>query len=88
MANTPAKFHFKGRYTLRGINGTWQIYDRELECIAQGSPSEHTFTKAEKMLMKWKMETGKWDVVIKIGCCHIYCEKCPTICCQCGRELV
>lgn len=53
-----SNFHFKGRYTLRGINGVWQVYDRDLQSIAPGSPSEHTFTKATLMLERFKTQKG------------------------------
>jgi hypothetical protein len=56
LHQSPSNFHFKGRYTLRGINGVWQVYDRELNSIVLGSPSEHTFTKATLMLERYKAQ--------------------------------
>lgn len=49
--NRAGSFHFKGRYTLRGINGRWYVYDRELGTTVKDT-GEHTFTKAEKYLLK------------------------------------
>jgi hypothetical protein len=60
MKNTKGHFTFKGRYTLRGINDVWYVYDRKI-----GSNVERlnavTFTKAEKELLAYKREHG--DVI-------------------------
>ena len=47
-------FHINGRYTLRGINGSYYIYDRETQALVPNSPSECTFTKAKIMLENYK----------------------------------
>ena len=49
--NSPSHFSFKGRYTLRGINGRWYVYDRELNTTIEDTGA-NTFTKAEKYLYK------------------------------------
>jgi hypothetical protein len=54
-------FTFKGRFTLREINGTWSIYDRETNGLVPQSPTEHTFTKATQMLIDYKKKMN--DVV-------------------------
>lgn len=48
--NRAGNFHINGRYTLRGINDTWFVYDRESMNIPGDSPRWNTFTKAEKGL--------------------------------------
>jgi hypothetical protein len=52
--NTPAHFSFKGRFTLRGINGIWYVYDRKSQSLAKDTPRWNTFTKAEKGLVGYK----------------------------------
>jgi len=47
-------FHFGGRFTLREINGSWYIYDRELMTTTDRLLGVHTFTKAEKALLRYK----------------------------------
>jgi len=47
-------FHIKGRYTLRGINGSYYIYDRETQALVPNTPSESTFAKAKTMLENYK----------------------------------
>lgn len=56
--NRAGKFHFGGRYTLMNVNGTWSVYDRNTDSLVKGSPTEHTFTKAQKMLVKFKAQWG------------------------------
>ena len=53
--NTRNNFSFKGRYTLRGINNSWNIYDRELNANIKGL-NARTFKDAEKELLKFKAQ--------------------------------
>lgn len=50
------EFHFNGRYTLRGINGTYCLYDRELDCVIHNKDfkEQTTLTKAKEELIKFK----------------------------------
>jgi hypothetical protein len=50
-------FHFPGKYTLRGINNNWFIYDRETYTIIQDT-REHTFKKATEKLKEFKIKNG------------------------------
>ena len=45
-------FTFKGRFTLREINGVWYIYDRELQTTT--IKAGNCFSKAEQYLLKYK----------------------------------
>ena len=47
-------FTFKGRFTLREINGVWYIYDREIQTTTIRAGD--TFTKAKLFLLKYKVE--------------------------------
>lgn len=51
-------FSFKGRYTLREINNSWYIYDRESKNGFLKDFAGHTFTKAKETLLKYKKERG------------------------------
>ena len=57
MKNTKGNYTFKGRYTLREMNGTWFIYDREKITIT-GRLNSATFVGAEKELLQFKKEQG------------------------------
>jgi hypothetical protein len=46
--NTASSFSFKGRYTLREINGTWYIYDRDIQTVTINAGN--TFKAAEQFL--------------------------------------
>jgi hypothetical protein len=48
------KYTFKGRYTMRGVNNSYYVYDRELECTTQLLGG--TFNKARDELLKFKVE--------------------------------
>ena len=50
-------FSFKGRYTLREINETWYIYDRELQTTIKDL-HEATFTKAKNKLIEFKIKNN------------------------------
>ncbi len=50
------EFSFKGRYTLRGINGEWFIYDRETQTTTL--KAGNTFKSAERYLNNYKKEKG------------------------------
>ena len=49
-------FSFKGRYTLREINGDWYIYDRKLQTTTE--KVGRTFTEAHTKLLKFKTLRG------------------------------
>ena len=44
------EFSFKGEYTLREINGTWYIYDRNLNTTKE--QAGNTFKKARAYILK------------------------------------
>lgn len=53
-----AEFSFKGRYTLREMDGTFYLYDREKGGLSDDVrfKPQRTFKKAEKELTRFKKE--------------------------------
>jgi hypothetical protein len=54
-------FTFKGKYTLREINGVWYVYDRDLNAIIEGNNTkpQNTFIKARNQLIGFKKLIGE-----------------------------